>query len=648
MKNTIKILFTISLSLFSIIGFTQNIGINSTGLAPNTSAGLDIDFTNKGFLAPRIALTGVNDAATITTPATSLLIYNTNAGLPDGVGYYYNSGTPAAPVWVRFMSGAPSNDWTLLGNSGTNPTTNFIGTTDAQDWVIRTNNTEKMRVQSGGNVGIGTATPTTVLNGLFYSGQILNIKSPNNRAVLVLEGNDAEISLLDTTAALNDKWMLIRSNAGVTYFAPHTDIGGQKFVTLGINHTTGNVGIGTVAPIENLDVIGDIRASGTAYWGGAGTRTETRNDAGLMGGRSGFYQTSVPAPAANWPIGATSWWHLLDVRHTNTGNNFAMQFAGSFWNQDLYFRKTANNPAQPWSQILTSLNGWMLTGNAGTTSATNFIGTTDAQDLVIRTNNTEKMRVQSIGNVGIGTTTPVARLDVRFGSGGLNSPILGLNVIRQFSGEQGTTAAFIGGIDAGFTNSGIFVMQKDNFSLGSVGSYTLNVVNNGVSQMLVNGAGNVGVGTTTPTYKLHVIGKIKTDNINETSDSRLKKDIVTIDNAITKVEQLRGVFFNWRTEEFKDRNFDTTLQMGVIAQEIEKIIPEVVNTDGDGYKSVEYSKLVGLLIEAIKEQQKTITNLETRSQKSEEANEKLKTDYDSRLKKLEELFNLSIEASVTK
>jgi hypothetical protein len=83
--------------------------------------------------------------------------------------------------------------------------------------------------------------------------------------------------------------------------------------------------------------------------------TLARADAGLQGNagaRSGFWETSAPAPAANWPVGASSWQHLLDVRHSNPGNNFAMQFAGSFFDQWFYARKTNNNPATPWQIFL--------------------------------------------------------------------------------------------------------------------------------------------------------------------------------------------------------------------------------------------------------------------------------------------------------
>lgn len=104
-------------------------------------------------------------------------------------------------------------------------------------------------------------------------------------------------------------------------------------------------------------------------------QTQTRDNAGLQGNAgamNGFFETSNPV---NYPAGATGWWHLLDVRHTNTNNNFAMQLAGSFFDQNLYFRKTDNNASQQWSKIL-------------------------------------MMNPQ--GFVGIGTQNPQAKLDINF------------------------------------------------------------------------------------------------------------------------------------------------------------------------------------------------------------------------------------------
>jgi hypothetical protein len=107
--------------------------------------------------------------------------------------------------------------------------------------------------------------------------------------------------------------------------------------------------------------------------------------------------------------------------------------------------------------------------------------------------------------------------------------------------------------------------------------------------------GNVGIGTKNPAYKLDVNGTIRGDNVNP-SDVRLKKAITPINNALERVTQLRGVNYKW-IDETKGEE----LQMGVIAQEVEAIFPEVVSTDDEGYKSVAYNKLVSVLIEAIKE-----------------------------------------------
>ena len=82
-----------------------------------------------------------------------------------------------------------------------------------------------------------------------------------------------------------------------------------------------------------------------------------RADAGLQGNAgalSGFYQTDAPAPAANWYPGANSWNHLLDIRHVNQSNNYAMQVAGNFFDQDFWVRKTNGNPSTAWSKLITT------------------------------------------------------------------------------------------------------------------------------------------------------------------------------------------------------------------------------------------------------------------------------------------------------
>jgi len=120
----------INITLFLLIVISSlhaQVGIGTT--TPATSSALDITSTNKGLLIPRVALISTSDVATIASPVTSLLVYNSGF-LPNG--YYYWNGT----LWVLLATGN-NTDWSLTGNSGTNPANNFIGTTDAQDLRFR-------------------------------------------------------------------------------------------------------------------------------------------------------------------------------------------------------------------------------------------------------------------------------------------------------------------------------------------------------------------------------------------------------------------------------------------------------------------------------------------------------------------------------
>ena len=118
---------------------------------------------------------------------------------------------------------------------------------------------------------------------------------------------------------------------------------------------------------------------------------------------------------------------------------------------------------------------------------------------------------------------------------------------------------------------------------------------------------NIGIDVANPMQKLDVNGKIKCLAIGTSSDIRLKTDILTLENSLYKVLNLRGVEYNINKK-----------CIGLIAQETENIIPEVVITSSiDGYKSIEYANIVALLIEAIKEQNKLIENLELNMQKIE-------------------------------
>lgn len=87
------------------------------------------------------------------------------------------------------------------------------------------------------------------------------------------------------------------------------------------------------------------------------------------------------------------------------------------------------------------------------------------------------------------------------------------------------------------------------------------------------------------------------------SDARLKTDIYTMTNALATVLNLRGVTFHWNQTQFPGRTMPAGRQLGLIAQETQKVLPEVVTTDERGYFTIQYASIVPVLVEAIKEQQ---------------------------------------------
>jgi hypothetical protein len=174
------------------------------------------------------------------------------------------------------------------------------------------------------------------------------------------------------------------------------------------------------------------------------------------------------------------------------------------------------------------------------------------------------------GNVGVGQPSPEVKLHVT-----------GNRVRLDSRGKRLDLRADGGSVD----------VQSDTHDL-----YLHSAGPSGRNRVIINpfgGEGNVGVGTTNPSDKLHVVGNVRANDFIVTSDARLKTDIRPMRDALAKVRQMRGVEFDWKKPESHGA--------GVVAQEVEAVAPELVESGDDAYRGINLGAALGMLVEALKE-----------------------------------------------
>ena len=527
-----------ALQLFLVLGTAlplgaQNIGINVDGSVPHPSALLDIDGsaiagTKRGLLIPRVTAAEMN---AIAAPATSLLVFNTTAG-----GFFYFDGT----VWTPLSEPV---GWGLNGNAGTNPATNFIGTTDAQPLRFRVNNTFAGQVPT-----IATAPLSLGLNaGATSTGVNNTLIGTNAGAALTTGGNNTFVGNGAGAAATN-----LGSNVYVGHEAGNANATGQENVyvgrragALGTSGST-NVLIGGGAGIQNTAnnnvMIGGF-AGGSNTIGGGNTFVGTQAGSGTnTGGQNTFIGTNAgngnttgqqltvigngAGVGSNNLINATAIGRAsrVDADHSLvlgsvSGVNGAtttvnvgigtttpaerLHVVGSIRMVD--GNQAANrvmvsdaNGTASWQTLNpTTTNAWSINGNAGTNATTDFIGTTDAQVFRFRTNNVfaGQIPVLSTGLLSLGVNAGV-------NSTGSNNTIIGNSagdalttgsantIMGSSSGSSlvsGHSNTFIGQAAANNTTSG-----SNNVMLGAFAGANNNADNNtfvGFNAGIVNTTG---------------------------------------------------------------------------------------------------------------------------------------------------------------
>ena len=218
-----------------------------------------------------------------------------------------------------------------------------------------------------------------------------------------------------------------------------------------------------------------------------------------------------------------------------------------------------------------------------------------------------RMVLDKNGQLGIGVDQPERPIHLRATNAifridrDRNDP--GFAVVRYDNGFNNVWKSFYFYTRGNGPNDGKFI----------IADWGQNVSGPSTARLVVANDGNVGIGNflfSDPSEKLTVNGNVLATGSFITSDKRFKKQIKKLPNALENLNLLNGVKYEYDTQKFAERNLPAGKTIGLIAQEVQKVYPELVKEDASGYLSVNYDGLVPVLIEALKEQQAEITALQ--------------------------------------
>ena len=575
--------------------------------------------------------------------------YADNAGISTNLkgGIAYQIPYQSAADTTQFIPNGSTTGQLLQYNSGSAPS-----------WVTATDLTVS-RASYADNAGISTnlkggttgsipyqmsAGVTTFLADPDVNGRILTWNDSTNAPIwsdptAISVGTASSLNVTTDTSS-SPRYLVLSStlsgittalvDSGITY-TPSTDLlTVSKIKPTGIQDTSGGTGTDNYVLTANGSGGWSWKVAGTSSGGTAISGITIQKEGSTVGTQLGittvnFKGTSVTA--TNPSAGTAEITITANINDVGDAN------------QVLY--KNASNVATGSTNF--QFNGSTVFVNGDICSYGNFINSSSSTNAAASVN--VRIGLQAGLNPG-GTVVAEGWVNcigqqAGYGFVGSSSNLIGLYAGRESTGvwveaigsnafSEGNGGSVVAiGVNAGANSVGssnVFIganagKQHQTSSSIIIGAGATAPIYNGSGQLVIgtgvnstwiygNSSYNIGIGTTNPTEKLHVIGNIVASGdiiAYSASDQRLKDNITSIPNALNKVLSISGNTFDWNEKSDKDGN-----DVGIIAQEILEVLPEAVMTRDTGYLAVRYEKIIPLLIEAIKEQQEIIVDLQNR------------------------------------